>query len=132
MGARPAFRCERPFANDGLSDPGRKLQDRRQIWRHSGYADKHAIFPRRKKVQDDRRLNRSRRSFQSPRQSTLIKSCTRLATANASHWARVLVTATLLYFPFRRVLICICRESDACLLVVSVLKTVAPTRCVGG
>src|ERR1700739_1996300 len=29
--------------------------------------------------------------------------------ANANHWARVLVTATLLYFPFRRVLICICK-----------------------
>src|ERR1700752_1652379 len=29
--------------------------------------------------------------------------------ANANHWARVLVTATLLYLPFGRVLICICK-----------------------
>ena len=47
-------------------DPARQYQNRRQIWRHSGYADKHALFTRRKENQDDRRLDRPRRPFQNP------------------------------------------------------------------
>jgi hypothetical protein len=43
-----------------------------------------------------------------------------------------LVTAKLLGFQFYPSLVCAFRESDACLVVVAVFKTVAPTLRVGG
>jgi hypothetical protein len=63
-------------ANISCSEPSSfPLGCKKALWdrirRHSGHADKHALFTRRKEDQDDRRLDQPRRSCQNSRRSTL-------------------------------------------------------------
>ena len=114
-------------------DPAGQLQNCRQIRRHSGHADKHALFARRKENQDDRRLDRPRRSFQNSRQSTLNLTLRVGGRRQSLIPGRIDgVTATLPCLRFCLLLVSIFRESDACLVVVAVFKTAAPTLCAGG